>query len=82
MELQEIGLHAVRTQKRQNEKEGEKRASKFLMDFQALCDDFRHFVISLYLEVFNLFGFFVIIFNPLVLTSLEFPFFTLKFSLT
>jgi len=48
------------------------------MDFQALCDDFRHFVISLYLEVFNLFGFFII-FNPLDLDSLEFPFLLLNF---
>jgi len=81
--FKEIGLthsHA----KRQNEKEWEKRAKcKILMDFQATYGDFRPFVISLYLEVFNLFGVFVIAFNlfgvfvPSLLPSLAhvFPFY-------
>jgi len=61
-------------------KNGRKEQNKILMDFQATFGDFRPFVISLYLEVFNLFGFFVIAFKRLLTSTLSWvPFLLLIF---
>jgi len=59
-------------------KNGRKEQSKILMDFQETFGDFRPFVISLYLEVFKSFGFFVIAFKRLLTSTLSLIPFLLK----
>jgi len=74
-----MDLH-IRTQNVKMKKNGRREQSKILMDFQATFGDFRPFVISLYLEVFNLFGFFVIAFKRLLTLTLSWvPFLLLNF---